>query len=134
MTSEALIHEAVTSETLSPPIGAYSHAIRAGQLLFISGQVAFGPDGAVVGVGDMAAQVAQVFANLDAVLAAAGADRGNLTHLTIYVVDMDGRAEVSKARAEYVVDPKPASTLVGVNRLAHPDLLVEIDAIAVLGP
>jgi reactive intermediate/imine deaminase len=125
-------HVAVSAEGVAPPIGAYSQAIRAGNLLFVSGQVAFGADGQIVGVGDMEAQARAVFENLGRVLAAAGGGPGNITALTIFLTDMSRRAEVSKVRREFVVEPYPASSLVGVQTLAHPDLLVEVEAIAVL--
>lgn len=127
----------MTNQPISPagfpkPLGAYSHAIRSGNTLYASGQVALDGDGNVVGVGEMAAQVRQVFENLDAVLTAAGARREQIVQMTIYLTDMGERAAVSKARADFVVEPFPASTLVGVNALAHPDLMVEVDAVAVL--
>jgi reactive intermediate/imine deaminase len=125
-------HVAVSADGVAPPIGAYSQAIRAGNLLFVSGQVAFGADGQVVGVGDMEAQARAVFENLGRVVAAAGGGPGNITALTIFLTDMSRRAEVSKVRREFVVEPYPASSLVGVQALAHPDLLVEVEAIAVL--
>jgi reactive intermediate/imine deaminase len=110
----------------------YSHAARAGGLLFVSGQIALDEQGAVVGVDDMAAQARQVFRNLGAVLAAAGAGFADLVKLTIYVTDVGAVAAVRAARDE-VVDPAapPASTLVEVARLVHPDLLVEVEAVAV---
>ena len=125
--------EAISSASVAEPIGAYSQAIRAGELLFISGQVALGDDGEVIGVGEMEVQAAAVFAGLGNVLAAAGAGPQDLAQLTIYVTDMKQRAAVSQARREFVREPHPASSLVGVAELAHPDLLVEVDAIAVLG-
>lgn len=125
-------NEAISPSDVAPPLGAYSHAVRAGNLLFISGQIAFDADGNVIGVGDMEAQARAVFANLGRVLAAAGAGPEHLTALTIFLTDMSRRADVSKVRREFVVEPYPASSLVGVNELAHPDLLVEVEAIAVL--
>jgi reactive intermediate/imine deaminase len=126
-------HEAITAEDTAPPIGAYSHAIRAGNLLFVSGQVAFDVEGNVIGKGDAEAQAKAVFDNLDRVLAAAGADKQDVTALTIFLVDIaETRAAVSKTRREWAVEPYPASSLVGVAALAHPDLLVEVEAIAVL--
>jgi 3-hydroxyisobutyrate dehydrogenase len=124
--------EPVSPEGMAAPIGAYSHAIRCGDTVYTSGQVALDADGDVVGVGDMAAQAAQVFRNLDLVLASAGARRDQIVKMNVFVTDMSERAAVSKARREYVVEPHPASTLVGVDALAHPDLLLEVDAVVVL--
>jgi 3-hydroxyisobutyrate dehydrogenase len=125
--------EPVSPAGVAAPVGAYSHAIRCGDTVYTSGQVAMDADGNVVGVGDIAAQVKQVFKNLDLVLESAGARRDQIVKMNVFLTDMDARAAVSKARREYVAEPHPASTLIGVNALAHPDLLVEVDAVAVLG-
>lgn len=125
-------HQALFPKDLAPPIGAYSPAIQVGNMLFISGQVALDGDGNVVAVGDMSAQAQEVFRNLGSVLAAAGGGPEDLVSLTIFVTDMSRRGEVAAARRAFVREPFPASSLVGVSELAHPDLLVEVEAIAVL--
>ncbi|GAB7047029.1 RidA family protein [Catenuloplanes indicus] len=124
--------EAVNSPALATPPG-YSHAMRAGGLLFVSGQVPFDEGGAVVGVGDMRAQAEQTFRNLGIVLEAAGASFADLVKLTYFVRDVSAVAEVRAARDLFVdVTNPPASSLVEVSALIHPDLLIEIEAVAEL--
>ena len=104
---------------------------RAGELLFMSGQVAFDESGAVVGAEDSRAQVEQVFANLGRLLAEADTDFSQLVHLTAYVTDASvypDYAEV-KTRIFRGLTP-PSSTTVIVKALLHPDLLIEVEAVA----
>jgi reactive intermediate/imine deaminase len=114
----------------TPP--GFSHAVRAGGLLFISGQIPLDEAGAVVGVGDMAAQTRQVFRNLEAVLREAGATFADVVKLTFFVRDISAIDAIRAARDEFVdtADP-PASSLVEVSRLVLPELLVEVEAVAV---
>lgn len=128
--------ERLNPPTLSRPTG-YSHAtlVTAGRQLHISGQVALNAAGEVVGKGDLAAQAEQVFANLNAALAAAGADMSRVFKLVTYVVDLTPAraAEIRKVRLRYMKDGDyPASTMVGTPALVHPDFLIEIEAIALL--
>ncbi|WP_033340498.1 RidA family protein [Catenuloplanes japonicus] len=124
--------EAVTSPTLSTPAG-YRHAMRAGGLLFVSGQVPFDESGAVVGVGDMRAQAVQTFRNLGTVLEAAGASFADVVKLTYFVRDVSRVVDVRAARDEFVdLKNPPASSLVEVSGLIHPDLLIEIEAVVEL--
>ncbi len=108
------------------------------KLVFVAGQVAVDAAGATVGAGDLAAQVEQVYLNLGTALAAAGATFSNVAKLTAYLVDwtpdkmpafLDG---AGRAFARLGVNPVPPFTGIGVAALAAPDLLVEIEAIAVL--
>ena len=117
---------------LSAPTG-YTHVVEVAagaKTIYIAGQVAFDESRKVVGAGDMAAQTEQVFRNLQAALGAAGATFADVVKMTTYVTDM-GQAPVIRAvRARYFGETLPASTLVGVTALAHPDLMVEIEVIA----
>ena len=117
---------------LSTP-ATYSHIVRAGKTLYIAGQVGADADGKVVGPG-MVEQVEQVFKNLQTALKSQGADFSHVARITIYTTDVDAlRAPAAAAvRAKYFGDNKPASTLVGVVRLASPEYKVEIEATAVL--
>jgi enamine deaminase RidA (YjgF/YER057c/UK114 family) len=109
-----------------------------GRLVFISGQVARDADGAPVGAGDLAAQVEQALRNVATAVEAAGGTFADVAKLTIYVVDwtpdkMGGLGEgVLRAATALGVDPTKAVTLLGIAALAEPDLLVEIEAVAVL--
>jgi enamine deaminase RidA (YjgF/YER057c/UK114 family) len=123
-------------EGLSQPPG-YSHVVTAkgGTSVYISGQVAFDADGALVGEGDHRRQAEQVFANLKTALAAAGADFGHLVKLTYYVVNLSSEVSLMlrELRAGHLNMAKPpASTLVSVTALVDPRLLIEIEAYAVI--
>ena len=124
--------ERINPDELGKPIGPYANAVRAGNLLFISGQVAFGSDGQVVGKDDPEAQMVRIMENIGACLRAAGAGFSDVAKVTIFVKDMGHRARLSPIRQRYFEGGNPASTLVEVSELAHPDLLIEVEAIAVL--
>ena len=102
-------------------------------MVFVAGQVGVDADGNVVGPGDIAAQARQAFANVGRALAAAGARPNDVTKITIYVVhhQPEYRPLISEARVALFGDHKPTSTLVGVEALALPDYLIEVEAIAV---
>lgn len=109
--------------------GSWSQAVAWGDLVAISGQIAM-QDGQVVGQGSIVEQAEHVFASLDAALAAAGSGRDRLIKITMYVTTLDGLADVREARDRWLGDVRPASTLVQVAGLVHPDLLIEVDALA----
>ena len=110
-----------------------SQAIRMGNAIFVSGQVAVNPAGEVVGKGDMKAQTRQVFENIATVLGAAGASLGDVVKITVFTTDMSRLGETHEVRAEVLPDPPPASTAVEIKSLVFPDLLVEIEAVAMIG-
>ena len=120
-------------ELPAPP--AYSQVIvsTGRRMVFVAGQVAVDADGNVVGPGEIAAQARQAFANVGRALAAAGARPDDVTKITIYVVhhQPEYRPMISEARGALFGDHKPTSTLVGVEALALPDFLIEVEAIAV---
>jgi reactive intermediate/imine deaminase len=117
---------------LAEPISHYTDAVRAGDLLFVSGFVPVDGDGQLVGGDDVVAQTRQVFANLAAVLAAAGATFADVVKVTVYLTDIEDRARINPVRQEVFRDTRPASTLVEVSALATPGARVEIDAVALL--
>jgi 2-iminobutanoate/2-iminopropanoate deaminase len=108
-----------------------SQAIRANGLIFVSGQAGIDESGRTVAAGDLNAQGRQAFANLTRVLGAAGASLSDVVKVTIMVTDMSQLDVIIKLREEYFSEPYPADTLLQVARLAQPDWLIEIDAIAV---
>jgi len=116
----------------------YSHAVTLdgpGKRIFVSGQVAWGPDGKVVGVGNMRAQAEQVFKNLTNVLRAAGAGWDDVVKMNGYMVGVtpENLAAYREVRQGYLKAGKlPASTLVGVSALVQPELLLEIEVVAVV--
>jgi enamine deaminase RidA (YjgF/YER057c/UK114 family) len=119
--------------TLSVPTG-YSHVaeVSGGRTIYIAGQVAFDNSGKVVGKGDFAAQATQVFENLKLALAAVGATFENVVKVNTYVTDMSHLPTLREIRGKYYGKFAPASTLVEIGKLAHPDLMVEIEAVAVV--
>lgn len=108
-----------------------SLAIKAGNLVFASGQAGIDENGNTVGVGDFEAQGRRAFANLATVLEQAGSDLAHVAKVTIMVTDMSNLDSVVKLREEHFVEPYPADTLLQVAALAQPEWLIEIDAIAV---
>ena len=128
--------ETLNPATPSTPRG-YSHVtvVTSARQVHVSGQVALNTAGEVVGKGDLAAQTEQVYTNLGHALAAAGAKLSDVFKVVTYVVELapDKAATVRGIRNKYLGDgPYPASTMVGVTALVHPDLLIEIEAIAAL--
>ena len=118
---------------LAPP-NQFTHIVGAGDLYFLSGQVARGPDGRVVGPGDMAVQARQSFDNLAILLRELDLAWGDVAKLVIYVTDMTRLAEIRGVRAEIFAaagTEPPAITTVGVTSLAAPEAMIEIEAIAV---
>ncbi|WP_109357336.1 RidA family protein [Sphingorhabdus sp. EL138] len=121
--------------TLNPdPLAPYAIAPgwRVGDMLFLSGQAAIDEAGNIVGAGDFDQQLAQVFINIDRVLAAGGSDREKIVKVTIYLTDMAFFPQIVEARKHYFSEPYPADTIVEVKALALPDLMVEIDVIATI--
>ena len=110
----------------------YSPAVKVGNTLYISGQIAYDRNDQIVGKGDMAAQTTQVFENMKALLEAAGMSFKDVVKITAYLTDLANRPAFHKVRERYFTSkPLPASTLVLVKGLINPDLLVEVEAVAV---
>ena len=120
---------AIATDAAPAAIGPYSQAIRAGNLLFCSGQVALPPQGGDLVEGGIEAQTRQVLANLTAVLSAAGASWDDVVRTTIYLSDLAHFSTVNAIYAEHIGEVAPARATVEVSRLPK-DALVEIDAIA----
>lgn len=121
-------------EALSKPTG-YTHVLETSgsRTLYLSGQIAFDAEGNVVGRGDMQAQTEQVFKNIEAALAAVGASFADVVKVSYFITDISQMQSVREVRNRYFAsDRLPASTAVEVSRLVHPDLLIEIEAVAVL--
>jgi 2-iminobutanoate/2-iminopropanoate deaminase len=125
------MRQVVTAPDAPKAMGAYSPAIKAGNLLFISGQIPVDPSTGNLIQGDIAAQAEQVMKNLTALLRAAGASFTNVARTTVYLADMNDFTAMNEVYSRYVVDPPPARATVQVARLPR-DVRIEIDAIAVL--
>jgi enamine deaminase RidA (YjgF/YER057c/UK114 family) len=129
-------HTYINPSAVSKP-NNYTHVVSAqGRTVYISGQVALNAAGNVVGAGDLEKQATQVFENLKACLESAGATFADVTKMTTFIVSYRpaaDRAILGAVRAKYLpVENPPASTLVGVQSLATPDIMIEIEATAVL--
>jgi len=122
--------EEIRVPELGEPISHYTDAVRVGDLLFVSGCVPTDAAGNVVGGDDVAAQARQVFENIGAILAAAGASYADVARVTVYLTDVDDRAKINPVRQEFFGATRPASTLIEVSRLAIPGIKVEVEAIA----
>ena len=119
---------------LSKPTG-YTHVVEVtgpAKTVYIAGQIAFDKDGKIVGAGDMKAQAEQVFKNLQTALEAAGAKFSDVVKMNTYLTDMGQAPAVREVRARYFGETTPASTLVQVAALARPELMLEVEVIAVV--
>jgi 2-iminobutanoate/2-iminopropanoate deaminase len=125
------MRQLVTAPDAPKAMGAYSPAIKAGNLLFISGQIPVDPTTGNLIQGDISAQADQVMRNLTALLRAAGASFTNVVRTTVYLADMNDFAGMNEVYSRYIVDPPPARATVQVARLPR-DVKIEVDAIAVL--
>jgi enamine deaminase RidA (YjgF/YER057c/UK114 family) len=116
-----------------PP--GYSQAIKvsgAQTILFLAGQVAYAPDGSVNHRGDFTGQARQVFGAVKALVEAGGGTLANVVKITTYVTDVRYRPEFRAVRDEFFGSRGPASTMVEVSALAHPEYLIEVEAIAIV--
>jgi len=118
-------------EGQAEPISHYTDAVRAGDLLFVSGCVPIDGEGRLV-PGGVVAQARQVFTNVEAVLAAARASFADVVKVTVFLTDVDDRAAVNTVRQEVFGATRPASTLVEVSRLAIPGARIEVEAVALI--
>ena len=126
------MREAIASPSAPKAIGPYSPAIRAGNLLFLSGQIPLDPATNELVTGSIEAQTEQVLRNIADLLKAAGAGFEHVVRTTVFLADMNEFAAMNAVYAKFVVDPPPARATVQVSRLPR-DVKVEIDVIAVLG-
>lgn len=121
--------EPITTQQAPAAIGPYSQAVRAGGLLFVSGQIPLDPATGQIVAGDVAAQAERVLKNLEAILGAGGCSLGDVARTTIYLVDLAHFATVNEVYAKFFAAPYPARVTVQVSALPRGSL-VEIDAIA----
>lgn len=110
-----------------------SQGFRVGDMIFLSGQAAMDLEGKIIGAGDFDAQADQVFRNIAQLLDKAGASLADVIKVTIYLTDMSQFPKVVELRRKWFTAPYPADTIVEVRALALPELMIEIDAIAIAG-